>query len=64
MAHWVATEEPLFGWFKNNNFTFVVRAVGGALGFDSNGLSVLFIDDDNSFGIVAVASRVRPELKN
>ncbi len=40
----------------------MVRAVGGALNFNSNGLNVNDIDDDNSNSNVAVASRVRPEL--
>ncbi len=56
VAHWVATGQDLFDdkW---------VRAVGGALYFDSGGLGVVGIDDGCSSGDVAVASRVRPESK-
>jgi len=56
VAHWVATGQDLFDdkW---------VRAVGGALSFRSYGLSVHGIDGDSSGSDVAVASRVRPELK-
>jgi hypothetical protein len=56
VAHWVATGQDLFDdkW---------VRAVGGALVFLSNGLNVGGIGDVSSISDVAVASRVRPELK-
>ena len=74
VAHWVATGEPLFGWYENYPWSFVVRAVGGALGFDCSGLRVNRIGDGSSHSDVAVASRVRspfakasgdkPELKN
>jgi hypothetical protein len=64
VAHWVATGEPLFGWYeKDDSWSFEVRAVGGALYFYSDGLDVSGIGVDNSRGYVAVASRVRPELK-
>ena len=75
MAHWVATGEPLFGWEdKGKGWSCVVRAVGGALTFVSNGLHVDGIGDGNSFSNIAVASRAlpasaeatagKPELKN
>ena len=56
VANYVATGEDLFEgqW---------VRAVGGALHFLSHGLYVRGIDDGVSLSHVAVASRVRPELK-
>jgi cell wall-associated NlpC family hydrolase len=60
VAHWVATGEPLFGWYENYPWSFVVRAVGGALGFDCSGLRVNRIGDGSSHSDVAVASRVRP----
>jgi len=63
VANYVATGEPLFGWYRNNPRCFVVRAVGGALGFLSDGLCVCDVVDDYSNRVVAVASRVRPELK-
>jgi hypothetical protein len=59
MAHWVATGEPLFGWYDQaNEWSFVVRAAGGALNFDSLGLDVDVIDDDVGDSGLAVASRV------
>jgi hypothetical protein len=64
VAHYVATEEPLLGWYeKDSSWGFTVRAVGGALSFFSDGLDVVGIDDDSSASTVAVASRVRPESK-
>ena len=56
VAHYVATGQDLFEdkW---------VRAVGGALNFDSDGLYVSAVGVGNSDSRVAVASRVRPELK-
>jgi len=64
VAHWVATREPLFGWYeKDDSWSFAVRAVGGALYFFSYGLSVNAVGDGYSYSNVAVASRVRPELK-
>jgi hypothetical protein len=64
VAHWVATGEPLFGWYgKSSSGSFMVRAVVGALYFDSDGLDVFDIDGGISDSRFAVASRVRPELK-
>ena len=39
VAHYIATREPLFGFYKNNDYTYVVRAAGGALGFNGDGLN-------------------------
>jgi hypothetical protein len=65
VAHYVATGEPLFGWFqKANQWSFVVRAAGGALDFPGHGLSVYDIDGVYSFSIVAVAALVPRNLKN
>jgi hypothetical protein len=65
VAHWVATGEPLFGWYnKFDQWTFTVRAAGGALGFVSVGLVVDDLDDDHCNSFVAVSSRVpRPSPK-
>ncbi len=63
VGYWVATGDPLFGWFgKSREFTYVVRAAGCALNFDSSGLYVRDIDGDVSFSSLAVASRV-PRIK-
>jgi hypothetical protein len=60
VAHYVATGEPLFGWYKkDSSWCFVVRAVGGALNFVSDGLLVHGLGVDFSLSNVAVASRVR-----
>ncbi len=58
VAHYVATGEPLFGWFDNNSYTYVVRAAGGALDFNRHGLNVCDIYDDGGYSYVAVAARV------
>ena len=58
VAHWVATGEPLFGRYRQNEWSFVVRAAGGALYFNGSGLHVVGIDDGNSLSLMAVASRV------
>ena len=58
VAHWVATGEPLFGWCEQaDEWSFVVRAAGGALHFGSDGLSVGGIGDVGNSNM-AVASRV------
>jgi hypothetical protein len=63
VAHWVATEEPLFGWHeKGLRWSFSVRAIGGALGFVVVALGVCGFDDAFSDSAVAVASRVRPSF--
>ncbi len=59
VAHYVATGEPLFGWYnKSNGLGFVVRAAGGTLGFDSGGLYVCGIGNDSGYSNVAVAALV------
>ena len=65
VAHWVATGEPLFGFYDQaDEWSFVVRAAGGALDFDSHGLGVYDVDDGSSFSSMAVASRVPRNRKN
>jgi len=59
VAHCVATGEPLFGCYDQaNEWSFMVRAAGGVLSFNSYGLDVNDIDDDLSFSNMAVSSRV------
>ncbi len=65
VAHYMATGEPLFGWFnKANQWSFVVRAAGGALHFLSGGLRVVDIYDASSLSHVAVAALVPRNSKN
>ena len=65
VAHWVATGEPLFGFYDQaDEWSFVVRAAGGALHFISNGLRVHDFDDGYSHSSMAVASRVPRNRKN
>ncbi len=64
VAHYVATGEPLFGWFNNHGQTYMVRAAGGALFFDVSGLYVRGLSDDISDSIVAVAALIPRNLKN
>jgi hypothetical protein len=62
-VNWIATREPLFGWSnKSNEWSYVVRAAGGALYFYSYGLDVYGIFEDNSLNNVAVSSRA-PGIK-
>ena len=59
-VNWIATGEPLFGWYdKSSPWTYVVRSAGGALGFSRLGLGALDIDEDSS-ARVAVSSRALP----
>jgi hypothetical protein len=59
VAHYVAMGEPLFGWYnKASQWSFLVRAAGGALVFNSRGLRVRDIADDSSFSDMAVAALV------
>jgi hypothetical protein len=60
-VNWIATREPLFGWY-NKSDSYAVRAAGGALYFDSYGLTVSVITVDLSFDDVAVSSRA-PRLR-
>jgi hypothetical protein len=46
VAHYIATKNPLFGFYKNNDYTYWVRAAGGALYFNSYGLSA------DAYGII------------
>ena len=62
-VNWIATGEPLFGWYnKSRSSAYVVRAAGGALFFNSYGLYVHGIHDFNSSDNVAVSSRA-PGIK-
>ena len=62
VAHYIATKEPLFGFYKNNDYTYWVRAAGGALYFASNGLGVNGFGDGNRDAGVAVAAAL-PGIK-
>jgi hypothetical protein len=63
VAHYIATKEPLFGWYnKSNGWSFGVRAAGGALYFVSDGLNVYDVSDDYRDGYVAVAAAL-PGIK-
>jgi hypothetical protein len=55
-AYYIATREPVFGFYKNVTYTFWVRAAGGALLFDSKGLSGCVIGDNYDYVHVAVAA--------
>jgi hypothetical protein len=60
--HWVATGEPLFGWFnKQNEYSFTIRGVGGALYFFRYGLWASTINDDYDNDHVGVSALVSPE---
>jgi hypothetical protein len=62
-VNWIATREPLFGWYnKSRSWSNVVRAAGGALDFTSDGLRVDGIYDDHGSALVAVSSRA-PGIK-
>jgi hypothetical protein len=61
VAHCIATGEPLFGWYrKSDGRSFVVRAAGGVLGFNSDGLCVydIVVSDGCSERNVAVSACV------
>ena len=60
--HWVATVEPLFGWYKKQyEDSFIIRGVGGALTFFSDGLQADATDGVNSGINVGVSALVSPE---
>ena len=62
-VNWIATREPLFGWYdKSSSWSYVVRAAGGALFFYSDGLCVRGISGGGSYACVAVSSRA-PGIK-
>lgn len=56
--NWIATGEPLFGWYnKSNEWCHEVRAVGGALDFSLyHGLGLSVIRDSNHRVDVVVAA--------
>ena len=62
VAHYIATKEPLFGFYNNNDDTYWVRAAGGALYFCSLGLYNVDIGDDVRDVVVAVAAAL-PGIK-
>ena len=65
VAHWVATGEPLFGCYDQAyEWSFAVRAAGGALRFGCRGLHVYGVGDGYGFSCLAVASRVPRNRKN
>jgi hypothetical protein len=60
-GNWIATGEPLFGWYNNSTlWSHLVRAAGGALDFIGHGLCVCSVPDDHSGVGVAVSSRGLP----
>ena len=60
--HWVATGEPLFGWYnKQVCYSYEIRAVGDALDFDDNGLKAGSIFDGNDHVFIGVSACVSPE---
>jgi len=60
--HWLATGEPLFGWYrKQNDYSYWIRAVGVALFFDVNGLLAYSIDGDDDWDDIGVSACVSPE---
>ena len=63
VAHYIATREPLFGWYDTSiGMSFIVRAAGGALFFYSDGLDHSGIVDDVRYDFVAVAAAL-PGIK-
>lgn len=61
--YWVATGQPLFGWFRDQtgaatNFSYEVRAKFKSLQFRLIGLGVYGMDDDDDSSEMAVAGRV------
>jgi hypothetical protein len=60
--HWVATGEPLFGWFDGQEgWSKIIRAVGDALRFGDIGLGAYSINDVNAFVNIGVSACVSPE---
>ena len=60
--HWVATGEPLFGWFnKQEEWSFVIRGVGGALYFHRNVLRASTVHGVSVSNNVGVSALVSPE---
>jgi hypothetical protein len=56
VAHYIATREPLFGFYEDNDFTYTVRAAGGALDFNSDGLDDYDLSDDDRGGVAVAAA--------
>ena len=60
--HWVATGEPLFGWYnEQKGWSYEIRAVGGGLGFDGNGLKANSFGDGYDDDAIGVSACVSPE---
>ena len=60
--HWVATGEPLFGWYdRQEGWSYEIRAVGGGLSFDAYGLVADSLWDSNDDGNIGVSACVSPE---
>ena len=59
--HWIATGEPLFGWYKKQSYSYDIRAVGDALYFCDCGLRALSINDDDGYDFIGVSACVSPE---
>jgi hypothetical protein len=61
--HWVATREPLFGWYYLQFDSYWVRGAGGSLPFRLHGLLADNVGDAHNGEYVAVSARVFPESK-
>jgi hypothetical protein len=62
--YWVATGEPLFGWYnQSDGWSYWVRGAGGSLNFFHDGLHADGVNDGDDNPDVAVAARVSPESK-
>jgi hypothetical protein len=61
--HWVATGEGLFGWLRQNSYSYRVRGAGGSLHFTPHGLGEDSVSDAYDKYLVAVSARVSPESK-
>jgi hypothetical protein len=60
--HWVATGEPLFGWYdRQEGYSYEIRAVGDALFFDVFGLRANSIIVDRDYDTIGVSACVSPE---
>jgi hypothetical protein len=62
-VHWIATMQPLFGWYKDTSatvqdVTYLVRAWTGSLFFDRDGLDAVNVSDKYDVGSVAASARV------
>lgn len=59
--HWVATGEPLCGWFVTAKLSYQVRAKERALYFNESGMTELGVYSCNRFEYSGVAARILPE---